>query len=132
MAFLSYFLITRPAQEADLPPWLVQKMFFNNVVSVALSYVPSNLPRNIVIDELCLLLSFHCHRNSYIRHYLPSNRFVPIIGDILIGVWKVNLRNAALFEEFLRVRGEGSLRGGGQAIGTREMISVSYHRINIR
>lgn len=63
---------------------------------------------------------------------LPSNRFVPLIGDILIGVWKVNLRNAALFEEFLRVRGEGSSRGGGQATGTRAMISVSYHCISIR
>lgn len=65
------------------------------------------------------------------RHYQTSNRFVPIIGDILIGVWKVNLRNAALFEEFLRVRGEEYLKGGGKAISERANVSVRRHRIDI-
>jgi len=63
---------------------------------------------------------------------LPSNRFVPIIGDILIGVWKVNMRNAALLEEFLRVRGEEYLKGGGKAIGEGAFISVCYYCIIIR
>ena len=130
VAFLSYYLIIKPAKQADLPPSIVNKMFFNNVVSVALSYVPSHLPNN-TIDELCFL-SPHCRRNSYIRHYQPSNRFIPLIGDILIGVWKVNLRNATLFEEFLRVRGEEYLKGGGQAIRERAIVSVRCRRINTR
>ena len=65
---------------------------------------------------------------QFARRYLRSYRFIPIIGDILIGVWKVNLRNAALLEEFLRVRGEESLRG---ATGERAFASVRYHRIGI-
>ena len=44
VAFLSYYLIIKPAKQADLPSSLVNKMFFNNVVSVALSYVVSHLP----------------------------------------------------------------------------------------
>ena len=48
------------------------------------------------------------------RNYGTLNRLIPIIGSILVGVWKVNLRNAAVLEEFLRVRGEESLKGGGQ------------------
>lgn len=31
--------------------------------------------------------------------------FVPIIGDIAVAGWKANSRNAALLEEFLRIRG---------------------------
>ncbi|KAI0707392.1 hypothetical protein C8Q76DRAFT_749031 [Earliella scabrosa] len=36
--------------------------------------------------------------------------FVPIVGDIMLAVWKANSRNAALLEEFLRVRGEEFLK----------------------
>lgn len=35
---------------------------------------------------------------------------VPAIGDICVAVYKPNSRNAALLEEFLRVRGEEALR----------------------
>lgn len=35
---------------------------------------------------------------------------VPILGDVLIGVWKANSRNAMLLEEFLRIRGEEFLK----------------------
>ena len=133
MAVLSYYLIIRPAKQASLPPPLVQKMFLNNVVSVALSYVSSHPLGHIMELTGCTCC---CHAIvagiPYIRHYQTSNRFVPIIGDILIGVWKVNLRNAALFEEFLRVRGEEYLKGGGQAISERATMAVRRHRINIR
>jgi hypothetical protein len=75
---------------------------------------------------------FNCRWNAFSSTiYIPSIRFVPIIGDILIGVWKVNSRNAVLLEEFLRVRGEESLKGGGQAIGGHAMAPVSYDRISI-
>ncbi|KAG5638102.1 hypothetical protein H0H81_001780 [Sphagnurus paluster] len=41
--------------------------------------------------------------------------FVPIVGDVILAVYKANSRNAALLEEFLRIRGEEFLRlqGGG-------------------
>jgi hypothetical protein len=36
--------------------------------------------------------------------------FVPIVGDIGIAVFKANSRNAALLEEFLRIRGSEALK----------------------
>ncbi|KAG6333099.1 hypothetical protein ID866_5990 [Astraeus odoratus] len=36
--------------------------------------------------------------------------FVPAVGDIAVGVFKPNSRNAALLEEFLRIRGEEYVR----------------------
>jgi len=36
--------------------------------------------------------------------------FVPVVGDIGIAVFKTNSRNAALLEEYLRVRGEEFLK----------------------
>ena len=35
--------------------------------------------------------------------------FIPLVGDVVLAVYKANSRNAALLEEFLRVRGEGCL-----------------------
>ncbi|KAG8789549.1 hypothetical protein FRC19_005187 [Serendipita sp. 401] len=51
-----------------------------------------------------------------VRRMLFNNAFsaavgaIPIVGDIILGVWKANSRNAALLEEFLRVRGEEFLK----------------------
>lgn len=36
--------------------------------------------------------------------------FVPIAGDVILGIYKANSRNAALLEEFLRIRGEEFLK----------------------
>lgn len=36
--------------------------------------------------------------------------FVPIAGDVFLGMFKANSRNAALLEEFLRIRGEEFLK----------------------
>ena len=36
--------------------------------------------------------------------------FVPIVGDIGIAIFKTNSRNAALLEEYLRIRGEEFLK----------------------
>ena len=35
---------------------------------------------------------------------------VPIVGDIVLAMYKANSRNAALLEEYLRVRGEEFLK----------------------
>jgi len=36
--------------------------------------------------------------------------FVPVVGDIALATWKANSRNAALLEEFLRIRGEEAMK----------------------
>lgn len=36
--------------------------------------------------------------------------FVPILGDVVLAAYKANTRNAALLEEFLRIRGEEFLK----------------------
>jgi len=36
--------------------------------------------------------------------------FIPLVGDVVLGIYKANSRNAALLEEFLRVRGEEFLK----------------------
>ena len=36
--------------------------------------------------------------------------FIPIIGDVVLASFKANSRNAALLEEFLRIRGEEYLK----------------------
>ncbi|KAG9314807.1 hypothetical protein JVU11DRAFT_3897 [Chiua virens] len=72
-ATLNYILVIRKARQADLPPWLVGRMLFNNTIS-ALGGV------------------------------------IPVLGDVVIAVYKANSRNAILLEEFLRVRGEEYLK----------------------
>ncbi|KAF9014471.1 hypothetical protein BDZ89DRAFT_1076601 [Hymenopellis radicata] len=68
-ALLNYFLVVRKAKKADIPPWLLRRMLFNNAVSAGFG-------------------------------------LVPLAGDIILAAWKANSRNAALLEEFLRIRGE--------------------------
>ncbi|KAK0204453.1 hypothetical protein DFS33DRAFT_1239226, partial [Desarmillaria ectypa] len=36
--------------------------------------------------------------------------FVPLVGDVILAIWKANSRNAALLEEFLRIRGDELLK----------------------
>ncbi|KAI0703783.1 hypothetical protein BC835DRAFT_1317583 [Cytidiella melzeri] len=51
-----------------------------------------------------------------IRKMLTNNAvsalagFIPILGDIILAAYKANSRNAALLEEFLRIRGEEYLK----------------------
>ncbi|KAI0956302.1 hypothetical protein AcV7_006738 [Taiwanofungus camphoratus] len=42
---------------------------------------------------------------------------VPLAGDIVLAVFKANSRNAALLEEFLRIRGEESLKAEAERQG---------------
>jgi len=72
-AFLGYYLVIRKAKQADLPPWLSNRMLGNQAVATVIG-------------------------------------FVPLVGDIGIAVFKTNWRNAALLEEYLRVRGEEFLK----------------------
>lgn len=76
-------------------------------------------------DRFCLF-----HRCLFARSPLSSNRIFPIVGDILLGVWKANSRNAALLEEYLRIRGEEFLKGGKQGTGKRaSRLSNLYVRL---
>lgn len=72
-ATLNYTLVLRKCKQAELPDWLVRKMFVNNAISAGVG-------------------------------------FIPLIGDIILAQYKANSRNAALLEEFLRIRGEEFLR----------------------
>ncbi|KAJ9113767.1 hypothetical protein QFC20_001793 [Naganishia adeliensis] len=42
--------------------------------------------------------------------------FIPLVGDILLGVWKANSRNAHLLEEYLSIRGAEYLAGVGYPV----------------
>lgn len=39
---------------------------------------------------------------------------IPIAGDVVLAVYKANSRNAALLEEFLRIRGEEFIKMEGK------------------
>jgi len=41
--------------------------------------------------------------------------FVPLVGDVILASFKANSRNAALLEEFLRIRGEELLKASAQS-----------------
>lgn len=36
--------------------------------------------------------------------------FIPVVGDVILAMYKANSRNAALLEEYLRIRGEEFLK----------------------
>ena len=40
--------------------------------------------------------------------------FIPFVGDVVLAMYKANSRNAALLEEFLRIRGEEFLKAAAQ------------------
>ncbi|KAF8150915.1 hypothetical protein B0H34DRAFT_631699, partial [Crassisporium funariophilum] len=42
--------------------------------------------------------------------------FVPIVGDLVLAIYKANSRNAALLEEFLRIRGDEYLKMTGGVV----------------
>lgn len=48
--------------------------------------------------------------------------FVPVIGDIAIATFKANSRNAALLEEFLRIRGAEFLKNERDRMQDAEVI----------
>lgn len=48
--------------------------------------------------------------------------FVPIVGDIFIAIYKTNSRNAALLEEYLRIRGEEFLKADRNKVENPENV----------
>lgn len=54
-----------------------------------------------------------------LRHMLLNNAvsaavgFIPVAGDVVLAMFKANSRNAALLEEFLRIRGEEFIKMSG-------------------
>lgn len=48
--------------------------------------------------------------------------FVPIVGDVGIAMFKTNSRNAALLEEYLRVRGEEFLKAQAERVEDPEVV----------
>ena len=48
--------------------------------------------------------------------------FVPLAGDIGIAIFKTNSRNAALLEEYLRIRGEEFLKAQADRVEDPEVV----------
>lgn len=78
-AVLGYTLVIRKAKQADIPPWLYNRMVGNQAIATAVG-------------------------------------FVPVVGDVVIAIFKTNFRNAALLEEYLRVRGEEFLKAQAERV----------------
>ncbi len=47
---------------------------------------------------------------------------VPFVGDIVLATFKANSRNAAILEEFLRIRGEEYLKRENQRVENPEVV----------
>ena len=47
---------------------------------------------------------------------------VPIVGDIVLAMYKANSRNAALLEEFLRIRGAEMLKRQNERVEEEEVV----------
>ncbi|KAJ8072021.1 hypothetical protein AAF712_009639 [Marasmius tenuissimus] len=50
---------------------------------------------------------------------------VPLAGDVFLAVWKANSRNAALLEEFLRIRGEEFMKLSAEGRGPEAVAAAS-------
>lgn len=48
--------------------------------------------------------------------------FIPILGDVILAAYKANSRNAALLEEFLRIRGEEFLKRDNERVENPENV----------
>jgi len=84
-AALGYFLIVRKAKQADIPPWLYNRMVGNQAIATVVG-------------------------------------FVPLVGDIGVAIFKTNSRNAALLEEYLRVRGVEFLKAQSERVEDPEVV----------
>ena len=56
--------------------------------------------------------------------------FVPVIGDIVLATYKANSRNAALLEEFLRIRGEEFLKRENDRVESTDNVRPGAGRVN--
>ncbi|KAF8510031.1 hypothetical protein JB92DRAFT_3119329 [Gautieria morchelliformis] len=72
-AGMSYILVVKKAEQAEIPGWLLRRMLMNNFLSAGVG-------------------------------------LVPVVGDVVVATFKANSRNAALLEEYLRIRGEEHLK----------------------
>ncbi|KAG7090012.1 hypothetical protein E1B28_011633 [Marasmius oreades] len=50
---------------------------------------------------------------------------VPFVGDVVLAIYKANSRNAALLEEFLRVRGEEFLKLSEEGMGPQAVVAAN-------
>ena len=50
---------------------------------------------------------------------------VPLAGDVFLAAWKANSRNAALLEEFLRIRGEEFIKLNAEGRGEEAIAAAS-------
>ena len=81
------------------------------------SIVPATVPELIIITNFGSTLMFPFSLPPWLSNRMLGNQaiatvigFVPLVGDVGIAIFKTNSRNAALLEEYLRVRGEEFLK----------------------
>ena len=77
---------------------------------------PATVPE-LIITISAVLLMFQFSLPPWLTNRMLGNQaiatvigFVPLVGDVGIAIFKTNSRNAALLEEYLRVRGEEFLK----------------------
>ena len=54
--------------------------------------------------------------------------FVPLVGDVGIAIFKTNSRNAALLEEYLRIRGEEFLKAQAERVEDPKVVKPGAGR----
>lgn len=70
----------------------MRRMLLNNLVSAGVGYVS---------------LLGECQNQPTATVF---GRLIPLVGDVILATFKANSRNAALLEEYLRIRGEEYLK----------------------
>lgn len=63
-------------------------------------------PLELTDANVCSLPDWLVRRMLFNNVLSGAISFIPFVGDVMLAIVKANSRNAALLEEFLRVRGE--------------------------
>lgn len=96
-ASLNYILVVRKAKQAEyvyLHTSAATPLRQNRVLTLPPHRIPGWLLRQMLLNNAVS----------------AAVGFVPFIGDVVLAMYKANSRNAALLEEFLRIRGEEFLK----------------------
>lgn len=102
-ATLNYMLVVRKARQAE----------YVSGCLLLLSHRPSDSRYTFVLPHVRI-------PEWLLRKMLVNNAvsavvsLVPFVGDVVLAMYKANSRNAALLEEFLRIRGEEFLKAENQ------------------
>lgn len=100
-AALNYLLVVRKARQAEY-------VIYSHIRP--LSSIQHSVFINMFFSLLCSIPDWLLHRMLLNNAVSAVVGFVPFVGDIVIAAFKANSRNAALLEEYLRIRGAEILK----------------------